>query len=206
MLKQLESEATQKGFRFIVGCDEAGRGPLVGPVVGAACHVPVELEIEGLTDSKKLSPKRREKIFDQLIHCSDIKYGIGIIEPSEIDQINILQASLKAMKEAVDEIGTGVDFIFIDGNRCFKTEIPIEAVVKGDSKVASVAAASIIAKVTRDRIMADLAEMHPEYGFERHKGYPTKEHLEALKKYGPTDQHRLSFAPLKNLYNYCKAR
>ena len=203
MLKQREREATRAGFSFIVGCDEAGRGPLVGPVVGAACHVPVDLEVLGLNDSKKLSEKNRQKVFDRIVCCSDIKYGVSIVGPKEIDQINILQASLKAMKNAVNEIGTGVDFIFIDGNRSFASAIEIETVVKGDAKVASIAAASIIAKVTRDQIMNELAKKHPEYGFERNKGYPTKEHLEALSKYGPIEEHRLSFAPLKNLYNYC---
>lgn len=206
MFEQLEDKAISKGYRFVVGCDEAGRGPLAGPVVGAAVHLPNGVVIEGLNDSKKITEKKRKIVYDQIVNCEKIQYGVGIVSAEEIDRINILQASLKAMSDAVNEIDDDVDFIFVDGNRVFVTEIAIEAVVKGDGRVASIAAASVIAKVIRDQMMEDLAARHPEYGFEKHKGYPTKDHMAALEKYGPLNDHRKSFAPVKNLYNYCLSR
>ncbi len=199
MFEQFEDEAMTKGYRFVVGCDEAGRGPLAGPVVGAACYLPKGILIRGLNDSKKLSKKQRETLYREIIGRDEIKYGINIVSAKEIDKINILQASLKAMKKAVDEIDGNVDFILLDGNRVFNTKISCQAVVRGDSRVASIAAASIIAKVTRDKIMEELAEKHPEYGFAQHKGYPTKKHLAALKRFGPISEHRMTFGPLKVL-------
>ncbi len=174
------------------GVDEAGRGPLAGPVVAAAVILPKECEINGLNDSKKLSSQKREFLFDQIIRLS-VSIGVGIVEPGEIDRINILRAALLAMEIAVKKLNPKPDFLLIDGNIKTSLLIPQETVIGGDSTCNSIAAASIIAKVTRDLIMYDYNNIHPEYNFKKHKGYPTKEHYEALRKFGPCPIHRKTF-------------
>ena len=174
------------------GVDEAGRGPLAGPVVAAAVILPKECEINGLNDSKKLSSQKREFLFDQIIRLS-VSIGVGIVEPGEIDRINILRAALLAMEIAVKKLNPKPDFLLIDGNIRTSLLIPQQAVIGGDSICNSIAAASIIAKVARDLIMDDYHNIHPEYNFKKHKGYPTKEHFEALRKFGPCSIHRKTF-------------
>ena len=174
------------------GVDEAGRGPLAGPVVAAAVILPKECEINGLNDSKKLSTQKREFLFDQIIRLA-VSIGVGIVEPGEIDRLNILRAALLAMEGAVMKLNPKPDFLLIDGNIRTSLLIPQETVIGGDSTCNSIAAASIIAKVARDLIMDDYHNIHPEYNFKKHKGYPTKEHFEALKKFGPCPIHRRTF-------------
>ena len=174
------------------GVDEAGRGPLAGPVVAAAVILPKECEINGLNDSKKLSHQKREILYHQ-IKAVAVSIGVGIIEPDEIDRINILRAALLAMEIAVKKLNPKPDFLLIDGNIRTSLLIPQQAVIGGDSTCNSIAAASIIAKVARDLIMYDYHNIHPEYNFKKHKGYPTKEHYEALRKFGPCSIHRKTF-------------
>jgi len=174
------------------GVDEAGRGPLAGPVVAAAVILPKECEINGLNDSKKLSHQKREILYHQ-IKAVAVSIGVGIIEPDEIDRINILRAALLAMEIAVKKLNPKPDFLLIDGNIRTSLLIPQQAVIGGDSTCNSIAAASIIAKVARDLIMDDYHNIHPEYNFKKHKGYPTKEHYEALRKFGPCPIHRKTF-------------
>jgi len=174
------------------GVDEAGRGPLAGPVVAAAVILPKECEINGLNDSKKLSHQKREILYHQ-IKAVAVSIGVGIIEPDEIDRINILRAALLAMEIAVKKLNPKPDFLLIDGNIRTSLLIPQQAVIGGDSICNSIAAASIIAKVARDLIMYDYHNIHPEYNFKKHKGYPTKEHYEALRKFGPCPIHRKTF-------------
>ncbi|HEX3034878.1 MAG TPA: ribonuclease HII [Thermodesulfobacteriota bacterium] len=178
--------------KIAAGVDEAGRGPLAGPVVAAAVILSNECEISGLNDSKKLSPQQREKLFD-CIRNQAVSLGVGIIEPEEIDKINILRAALRAMEIAVKNLNPQPDFLFIDGNIRTSILIPQETIVDGDAICSSIAAASIIAKVTRDSIMANYHNIYPEYNFKQHKGYPTKEHFESLRKYGPCPIHRRTF-------------
>ena len=178
-----EREAESAGYGVVAGTDEAGRGPLAGPVVAAAVILPKE-PIEGINDSKKLSEKKREALYD-VIMARAVSVGVGYADEREIDEINILNAAMRAMARAVDDLNVRPDFVLIDGNTSRFMEIPHRCIVKGDQKSASVAAASIIAKVTRDRLMAEYAKKYPEYGFEKHKGYPTREHTELIKKYGP---------------------
>ncbi|SEQ21543.1 RNase HII [Rosenbergiella nectarea] len=182
----------------IAGVDEVGRGPLVGAVVTAAVILDPNRPILGLADSKKISEKKR------LMLCSEIKekalsWSIGRAEPQEIDQLNILHATMLAMQRAVTGLSITPDFVLIDGNRCPALSMPAQAVVKGDSLVAEISAASIIAKVTRDHEMALLDEQYPQYGFAQHKGYPTAKHLEQLARFGPIPEHRRSFAPVRNI-------
>ncbi|WP_241646806.1 ribonuclease HII [Rosenbergiella metrosideri] len=182
----------------IAGVDEVGRGPLVGAVVTSAVILDPNNPILGLADSKKISEKKR------LILCSEIKkkalsWSIGRAEPHEIDQLNILHATMLAMQRAVAGLSLTPDFVLIDGNRCPVLPMPAQAVVKGDSLVAEISAASILAKVTRDQEMADLDQQYPEYGFAQHKGYPTAKHLEQLTRFGPIPEHRRSFAPVRNI-------
>ena len=174
------------------GVDEAGRGPLAGPVVAAAVILPKECEINGLNDSKKLSHQKREILYHQ-IKAVAVSIGVGIIEPDEIDRINILRAALLAMEIAVKKLNPKPDFLLIDGNIRTSLLIPQQAVIGGDSICNSIAAASIIAKVARDLIMDDYHNIPPEYNFKKHKGYPTKEHYEALRKFGPCPIHRKTF-------------
>ena len=187
-----EIAAMNKGFKTVCGVDEAGRGPLAGPVYAAAVILPVETEIAGLNDSKKLSKKKREELFD-IINDVAISVSVGTASEKEIDEINILNATFLAMKRAVEGLEISPDYAIIDGNRAPNLEIPTETVVKGDGKVMSVAAASIIAKVSRDRFMLKMAGQYPEYQFEKHKGYGTRLHYEMIEKYGVSPIHRKSF-------------
>ena len=187
-----EKLAIEKGFKTICGIDEAGRGPLAGPVYAAAVILPLDLEIDGLNDSKKLTEKKREALFD-IICEKAISYSIGIATEEEIDEINILNATFLAMRRAVEGLSVKPDYALIDGNQHPKLSIPDETVVKGDGKSMSIAAASILAKVSRDRFMLQIAEKYPEYCFEKHKGYGTKLHYEMIEKYGVAPVHRRSF-------------
>ena len=185
------------GLQVICGVDEAGRGPLAGPVCAAAVILPKHLQIPGLTDSKKLTDKKRRELFP-IIQEQAIAYGIGLASEQEIDEINILQATFLAMRRAMDQLSVRPEIALIDGNRETDFGLPVKTVVKGDSLSANIAAASILAKVTRDNLMVELAEKYPEYGFEIHKGYGTKAHYAALRTYGPCPIHRRSF--LKKFY------
>lgn len=180
----------------IAGVDEVGRGPLVGAVVTAAVILDPQRPIVGLADSKQLSEKRRLALYDEIVDKS-LSWSLGRAEPSEIDELNILHATMLAMQRAVAGLSVTPDYVLIDGNRCPKLPMPSLAVVKGDSRVAEISAASIIAKVTRDREMVELDARFPEYGFAQHKGYPTAYHLEKLALLGATEFHRRSFAPVK---------
>ncbi|MEB8431012.1 ribonuclease HII [Cocleimonas sp. KMM 6892] len=183
-------------MRFVAGVDEVGRGPLAGAVVAAAVILDPKKHIEGLADSKKLSEKKRNELNIE-IREKALCWALGRAEVDEIDDINILQASLLAMKRAVEGLSILPDHVKIDGNKGIDMDISMETIIKGDSKVASISAASIIAKVARDKEMTELDLLHPEYGFARHKGYPTKQHREALIKYGALIEHRKSFKPVK---------
>lgn len=194
---EYEKNAQKNGYKFICGVDEAGRGPLAGPVCAAAVILPTDCEIEGLNDSKKLSEKKRELLFD-IIKEKAIAYNIAYGTLEEIEKYNILEATYIAMNRAINGLSQKPDFALIDGNRVPKgITIPCETVVKGDMKSCSIAAASILAKVTRDRLMIEYGEKYPQYNFKKHKGYGTKEHYEAIKQYGVCEIHRLSF--LKNV-------
>ena len=196
-LWQIEDELKLRGIGAICGVDEAGRGPLAGPVCAAAVILPEHLQIPGLNDSKKLSDKKRRDLFP-IIKEQAIAYGIAFATVEEIDEINILQATFLAMERAVAQLNGQADFALIDGNREPKLDIESMAVVKGDSRSASIAAASILAKVTRDDYMEELASKYPQYGFEVHKGYGTKRHYQALEEFGMCPAHRRSF--LKKFY------
>jgi ribonuclease HII len=194
---EIENRHFEKGILTICGVDEAGRGPLAGPVCAAAVILPPNLEIQGLTDSKKLSDKRRRDLYPVIMEQA-VAYGIGFASHEEIDEINILQATFLAMERAMAQLQVRPDLALIDGNRQKAFGLPVETVVKGDSLSASIAAASVLAKVTRDDVMIELAQQYPGYGFEIHKGYGTKAHYEALAKLGPSPVHRMTF--LKKLY------
>ena len=185
------------GLELICGVDEAGRGPLPGPVCAAAVILPEHLQIPGLNDSKKLTDKKRRELFP-IIQEQAIAYGIGLASESEIDEINILQATFLAMRRALEQLTVRPEIALIDGNRETDFGLPVKTVVKGDSLSANIAAASVLAKVTRDNIMVEMARQYPEYGFEIHKGYGTKAHYEALRTYGPCSIHRKTF--LKKFY------
>ena len=187
-----EEDKYRKGFTAVCGCDEAGRGPLCGPVVAAAVILPRGLIIEGLNDSKKLSEKKRNALFD-VIKEKAIAYAIAEATPEEIDEINILNASMLAMRRAVEKLEVKADFCLIDGNCSRGFDIPTETVVKGDAKSYSIAAASILAKVTRDKSCEELDREYPQYNIAKHKGYPTKEHMDAVRKYGPAPIYRKTF-------------
>ncbi|MCI5802119.1 MAG: ribonuclease HII [Oscillospiraceae bacterium] len=196
-LYEFDREEYARGFDVICGADEAGRGPLAGPVFAAAVILPREEEIEGLNDSKKLTEKRREKLYDEIVSRA-VSWSVQRVDAEEIDRINILQASLLAMKRAIEALSPTPDMAYIDGNRTPELElIPAQAVVKGDGRSACIAAASILAKVSRDRYMLELHRQYPMYGFDKHKGYPTRLHYEMLGRYGVSPVHRKSF--LKNL-------
>ena len=190
---EYEKKALEQGFKSICGIDEAGRGPLAGPVFAAAVILPVGLEIEGLNDSKKLSEKKRESLFDVIISNASA-YSVAYADHAEIDEINILNATFLAMTRAVNGLKSPADFALVDGNRVPKgLSVPCETIVKGDGISASIAAASILAKVSRDRVMKKADEIYPEYMFAKHKGYPTALHRELVNKYGPCPIHRLTF-------------
>jgi ribonuclease HII len=198
-LTHFEKAARQKGYRFIAGVDEAGRGPLAGPVVAAACSLPEGLLIEGVNDSKKLTPEVRAKLFKRITEDSNITYGVGIIDAQIIDQINILRATFEAMLAAVASLPQTPDYLLVDGHMLPAFKMPAEAIVKGDALSLSIAAASIIAKETRDQLMLQFHALWPAYGFDEHKGYGTAKHLLALKEHGPCPIHRLTFEPVKSL-------
>ncbi|MEO0453257.1 MAG: ribonuclease HII [Verrucomicrobiota bacterium] len=202
-----EAQAAKSGHHCVVGVDEAGRGPLAGPVVAAAYHFTEQgrsYPIQILDDSKKLSAKKRVQLFDQLRDHEIGRYSVAIIDPARIDEINILEATMEAMSQAVAGLLPEPDFVFIDGNRCPNLEVRSQAIVKGDGCCPSIAAASILAKVTRDRIMEKADQEYAGYEFKRHKGYGTKVHLEALKRLGPSPIHRQSFAPVRQAGLGCK--
>ena len=189
---QIEQECFDQGFQAICGVDEAGRGPLAGPVCAAAVILPANLDIPGLNDSKKLTDKRRRELFP-IIKEQAIAYGIGLASHEEIDEINILQATYLAMERAIAQLSVKPDMALIDGNRAKDFGIPVRTVVKGDSLSASIAAASILAKVTRDDLMLEAAKAYPQYQFDVHKGYGTKAHYAALTEHGPSPIHRMTF-------------
>jgi len=194
-----EKQLTEQGFKKIAGIDEAGRGPLAGPVVAAACILPQGLLFEKLNDSKQLSEKEREILFTAITTSPGSIYGIGIVDVETIDQINILRATHLAMQRAVAALSEKPDYLLIDGNQLPFFEIPREGVIKGDAKSVSIAAASVLAKVTRDRIMTELDAQWPEYGFKQHKGYGTGKHTQAIQKWGVCPIHRRSFEPIKSM-------
>lgn len=191
-----ENSMKLAGYEAVCGIDEAGRGPLAGPVCAAAVILPESAELPGLNDSKKLTPKKRDELFD-LIKSTAVSYGIGWADEKEIDRLNILEATFLAMRRAVSQLKLRPEAALVDGNRDPKLGLPTLCIVGGDGKSPSIAAASILAKVSRDRYMVELAGKYPQYGFARHKGYPTRLHYEMILKYGVSPVHRLSF--LKNL-------
>lgn len=198
-LSHLEQMLCDKGYDLICGVDEVGRGPLAGPVVAAALIMPIDFEIEGLTDSKKLSLRRREAIFEEIAQ-SGVTCAIGIIDNETIDKINILKASLMAMRKAVMDLKRSPDFVLVDGAFTVpKITQPQLAVIKGDLYCRSISAASVVAKVTRDRIMDRYESLYPSFKFSKHKGYPTPEHLAELEEHGPCDIHRKSFKPVAEI-------
>lgn len=188
----IENEYREKGFNVICGVDEAGRGPLAGPVYAAAVILPPDCVIEGLNDSKKLTEKKREALFDEIKEKA-LAYGIASADEKEIDEINILNATFLAMKRAIDSLSVKPDLALIDGNQKPHTDIEEVTVIKGDAKSMSIAAASVLAKVSRDRFMLEMAEKYPQYEFARHKGYGTKLHYEKIAQYGVCDIHRRTF-------------
>ena len=194
---EYENKLLQQGYKLIAGIDEAGRGPLAGPVCAAAVILPENAEISGLNDSKKLTDKRRRELVP-VIKETALAYAIAFADEKEIDEINILQATFLAMERAVSQLSVKPEYLLIDGNRKKDMGIPAETVIKGDSLSASIAAASILAKVARDDYMLEMAEKYPMYGFEIHKAYGTKAHYAALREYGPCPLHRMSF--LKKFY------
>ena len=194
---EFEKEALAKGYKSVCGIDEAGRGPLAGPVCAAAVILPEGVIIDGVNDSKKLSEKKRESLFD-VIREQALSYSIAYATVDEIEEINILNATMLAMRRAIDGLDIKADYAMIDGNKIPPIDIDAECIVKGDAKSMSIACASILAKVSRDRLLYKYAEEYPMYGFDKHKGYGTKVHREAILKYGPCPYHRKSF--LKKLY------
>lgn len=194
---EFEKEALAKGYKSVCGVDEAGRGPLAGPVCAAAVILPEGVIIDGVNDSKKLSEKKRESMFD-VIREQALSYSIAYATVDEIEEINILNATMLAMRRAIDGLEIKADYAMIDGNKIPPIDIDAECIVKGDAKSMSIACASILAKVSRDRLLYKYAEEYPMYGFDKHKGYGTKVHREAILKYGPCPYHRKSF--LKKLY------
>jgi len=191
-MKEAEKRLYSAGYRYIAGVDEAGRGPLAGPVYAAAVILPPDIRLDGINDSKKLSPKKRDALFDEIIEKA-VGYSIFSVDEKKIDEINILQATYMAMNGAVNSLFPKPDYVIIDGNSIKGMEFPHETIVKGDAKSISIAAASILAKVARDRYITEMAQRYPEYGFEKHKGYGTKEHTDAILKYGASPIHRKTF-------------
>ena len=190
--REIEDALRAEGYDIVCGVDEAGRGPLAGPVCAAAVILPRGVTIEGLDDSKKLTEKRREALYDVIIAAAEA-YGVAFADVEEIEELNILGATYLAMNRAIAALDAGIDLALIDGNRNAGIEYPSRCVVKGDAKCVSIAAASVLAKVTRDRYMRALAEKYPGYGFERHKGYGTEAHYAAIRALGPCPEHRPSF-------------
>ncbi len=198
-LYEYENELYDKGINYIGGVDEVGRGPLIGPVVASCVVLPKDFVLEGLTDSKKLSEKKRDKFYDYIIEHA-LAYGIGVVSPEEIDEINIYEASRKAMLIAISKVREQINLehVLIDAMP-IKIDIPTTSIIKGDAKSISIAAASVVAKVTRDKMMYELDEKYPMYGFASHKGYPTKKHIEAIHKYGLIEGYRKSYGPVKEV-------
>ena len=191
-IQQFEQTLRQQGYQRIAGIDEAGRGALAGPVVAAAVILPIDRQLSGVTDSKQLTPKRRAELFDK-IHHTAVAVGVGCVGNEEIDRINILQATMAAMAQAIAQITPAPDYALVDGTHLPEIFLPAEAIPKGDTLIQSIAAASIIAKVTRDRLMIELDETYPGYGFQVHKGYGTLRHRQAIAQLGPCPIHRRSF-------------
>lgn len=189
---EIENNLYNQGYKYICGVDEAGRGPLCGPVVAAAVILPKDICIEGVNDSKKLSEKKREKLYDDIMTRA-LAVGVGISDVDVIEKVNILNATKLAMIQAINNLQITPDYVIVDGNQKIDITIPLDTVIKGDAKSESIACASIIAKVTRDRMLLKYDKEYPEYGFSKHKGYGTKLHIEAIKKYGITPIHRPSF-------------
>ena len=203
-LWQYEKELYEQGYEYIGGTDEAGRGPLIGPVVAACCVLPKDFILEGLTDSKKLTEKKREQFFPYIKEHA-IAYGIGIVSPERIDEINIYQASREAMLLAIKEVREKINLEYVLSDAMpLSLDIPSLPIIKGDAKSISIAASSVIAKVTRDHILEELDVKYPEYGFKNHKGYPTKSHLEAIEKYGLIEGYRKSYKPVKDIIEAVK--
>ncbi len=197
-LYKYENELYSEGITYIGGVDEVGRGPLVGPVVACCCVLPKGFKLEGLTDSKKLTEKKRDQYYDYLIE--NTIYGLGIVDADRIDEINIYQATKEAMYQAIENVRKQVDleYVLIDAMP-LELDIPTNSIIKGDAKSISIAAASVIAKVTRDRMMIELDKKYPMYGYAKHKGYPTKAHIDAIHKYGLIDGYRKSYGPVKEM-------
>ena len=198
-MKEYENELYSKGINLIAGIDEVGRGPLVGPVVTACVILPMDFYDERINDSKKLTEKKRELLYDVIMENA-ISVGIGMSSNEVIDEINILEATKRAMKEAIANLSVKPEYVLIDAVK-LDIDIPTKSIIKGDAKSESIAAASIIAKVTRDRMMYELDKEHPEYDFGHNKGYGTKKHIEALYKYGPLKEHRKTFEPVSSILN-----
>ena len=199
-LYKYEKELWNKGLEYIAGVDEVGRGPLIGPVVTACVVLPKDFKLEGLTDSKKLTEKKREEYYEYIINnCT--AWATGECSPAEIDEYNILEATKIAMKRAIDKVNSKLklDYILIDGNMKFNFDYNYQSIVKGDAKSISIAAASVVAKVTRDRMLIELDKKYPQYGFKDHKGYPTKKHIEAILEYGLIDGYRKTFKPINEI-------
>lgn len=201
-MHEYENNLYKEGYKFIAGTDEAGRGPLVGPVVAACVVLPKGYENEKINDSKKLTEKKREELYD-IIMENALAVGVGIVSAKEIDEINIYEASRKAMIKAYNEASKKVkiDYLLTDAMPIDVLDIPVMKIIKGDQKSITIAASSIIAKVTRDRMLIELDKKYPMYGFKSHKGYPTKKHLEAIEKYGIFDEYRKTYNPIKNIIN-----
>lgn len=199
-MREYENKYIKMGYNVIAGTDEAGRGPLVGPVVAACVVLPNDYNNDEINDSKKLTEKKREKLYD-IIMKDALAVGVSIISAKEIDEINILEASRKGMIESYKEANKKIkiDVLLTDAMEIKTLDIPVEKIIKGDAKSISIAAASIIAKVTRDRLLLELDKKYPEYGFKDHKGYPTKKHLEAIEKYGIFDEYRKTYGPVKKI-------
>lgn len=198
-MSTFERFVREQGFRKIAGVDEAGRGPLAGPVVAAACILPDGVFFERLNDSKQLTAKQRDELFAQMLQTQGLCYGLGIVDAGKIDEINILQATFLAMQHAVAALPQKPDYLLVDGNRSPRFSIPSEAIIEGDARSVSIAAASILAKVTRDRLMEKYDTQYPQYGFSKHKGYGTAQHMAALTAHGACPIHRKSFAPVRRL-------
>lgn len=199
-LHEYERALNEQGVTLIAGVDEVGRGPLYGPVVAAAVILPENYHLEGLTDSKKLSAKKRDLFYD-IIKEQALAVGVGVISAKRIDEINIYEATKEAMYQAIDNLEIEPEHVLIDAMKLNSLKMPSTSIIKGDAKSESIAAASVIAKVTRDRMMDEEAGLHPEYGFEKHKGYPTKAHVEAVLHYGVLEEYRRTFEPIKSILN-----
>lgn len=199
-----------QGYKVVAGLDEAGRGPLAGPVVGAACIILPHVHFEGLHDSKLLKEEQREALYEEITNHPDVQWAVRVVSHTTIDEINILQAAMMAMREAAQELSSRgpLDYLLVDGN--YRPpgilDVPLETVVKGDSKCYCIAAASIIAKVTRDRIMMAYDKQYPQYGFCQHKGYHVPQHVAAIRSYGPCDIHRRSFEPIKSITGWTREK